>query len=283
MQKFSDINGYASISDLKNEEWRLTFDKLQNYQSEFLKLQKKFRSDGYKWPKDPLNEWSRIWEYPYVYRNIRKIIEKESKSTLEVLDYGSGVTFVPFALSKLGCNVTCADIDPVVGIDIPKAVEQIGVQTGSIGVALITNGKIPKENQSQDVVYCVSVLEHIQNFEIAIEEIYRVLKPNGTFILTFDVDLRGNFDLNTVAFNKLINILDRLFTNTHQERPVHPLDLLTTVSSPRNRINYSPLSLLKQIMKMILRNNHKYGDPRVDLHLCVYAGTYKKIENQKIT
>jgi len=276
MHKFGDINGYATVSDLKKEEWRLVFDKLQNEQSEFLKFQDKFRSDDYKWPKDPLNEWSRIWEYPYIYENIKKIIEREAKNDLKVLDYGSGVTFVPFALSKLGCNVTCADIDPVVGFDIPKAVDQIGVQQGSIGVALIRNRKIPVENQSQDVVYCVSVLEHIQDFEVAIEEIDRVLKPGGTFILTFDVDLRGNFDLNIVSFNKLIRNLNRLFINIHQERPVHPLDLLTTVSSPRNRINNSPFSILKQIVKMILREKYNFGDPRVDLHLCVYAGTYKK-------
>ena len=43
---------------------------------------------------------------------------------------------------------------------------------------------IPLKNNSVDTVLCTQVLEHIQDPQKGVDEIYRVLKPNGICILT---------------------------------------------------------------------------------------------------
>jgi len=38
---------------------------------------------------------------------------------------------------------------------------------------------IPEENDSFDIIICYHILEHVQNDEIAMSELYRILKPDG--------------------------------------------------------------------------------------------------------
>src|SRR3989344_3895876 len=44
--------------------------------------------------------------------------------------------------------------------------------------------KIPLKNNSVDSVVCFQLLEHVQDPQRVIDEIYRVLKKNGTCLLT---------------------------------------------------------------------------------------------------
>jgi ubiquinone/menaquinone biosynthesis C-methylase UbiE len=44
----------------------------------------------------------------------------------------------------------------------------------------------PFPDSQFDVVISVNALDHVQNFETAISEIYRVLKPNGKIYLSFN-------------------------------------------------------------------------------------------------
>lgn len=62
-----------------------------------------------------------------------------------------------------------------------------------------------------DVIYCISVLEHIPHFEKAIYEIQKILKPNGLFILTFDISLDNYTDIPISRVNSLLNILKENF------------------------------------------------------------------------
>jgi len=41
---------------------------------------------------------------------------------------------------------------------------------------------LPFEDNSFDLVFCSEVLEHLENYDHAIQEIYRVLKPGGFFL-----------------------------------------------------------------------------------------------------
>ncbi|NTU74088.1 class I SAM-dependent methyltransferase [Candidatus Roizmanbacteria bacterium] len=68
---------------------------------------------------------------------------------------------------------------------------------------IINNGCIYVESESQDIVYCIFVLEHIPNFEPVINEITRVLKLGGKYFLTIDIDLMCNFELGNEKYKKL--------------------------------------------------------------------------------
>ena len=271
-----DFMGFAARTDLENEDWKVLFGSLEREQSMFLKNQNEFRSKEYKWPRDPLHTWSRLWEYPYVYHHLQRIQEQSPNEKLKVLDFGSGVTFFPFSVAQLGYDVICADIDPVCAVDIPAAEKVVRHTPGSVNVALIKNGVIPVESASQDVVYCISVLEHIPNFESVIDEIHRVLKPSGQFILTVDIDLRGNFDLGVDGFERLQTKLDKDFTKKLPERPVHPCNLLTTANSPYDMKSRSLVFLIKQLVKSALRGQVITGDMRVGNFLTVYSTVFQK-------
>lgn len=272
-----DFTGFSARTDLEENDWKVCFDVLEQEQAEFLKYEHNFRSKEYRWPRDPLHAWSRLWEYPYVYHHLQKIQGRKSVEKLQILDFGSGVTFFPFAVAKLGCNVTCADIDPVVAVDIPVAAKLIQPTLGNVNVALIQNGRIPVESESQDVVYCISVLEHIPNFESVIDEIARVLKPDGQLILTVDIDLRGNFELGVDEFERLQAKLDKYFMKKHPERPVHPCNLLTTANSPYHIKSEAPFFPVKQFIKGVMRGEIINGDPRVGVFLTVHASICHKI------
>jgi ubiquinone/menaquinone biosynthesis C-methylase UbiE len=90
---------------------------------------------------------------------------------------------------------------------------------------------IALETESVDCVYCISVLEHIPDFEAVISEIGRLLRPGGLLVLTFDVDLRGNWELGPDAYTRLMDALEGSFAPVYPETVIHPLRVLTTVNS----------------------------------------------------
>lgn len=272
-----DRSGFAALSDLQSQEWRLLFESLEVEQSQFLSMENIFRSPDYKWPRDPLHTWSRVWEYPYVFHqlyNLRR--NKEGGDLLKVADIGSGVTFFPFSVARLGYDVTCIDIDPVCAVDIPVAGKAIEHKPGHVDVGLIMNGRIPLDDCSQDAVYCISVLEHVQDFQQTISEIYRILKPGGVFILTVDIDLRGDFELGVDDFSKLQNSFQEKFLPVLAEQSIHPADLLTTCNSSFGSRSRSMLTLFKGLIKHIINKWRFFGDLDVNVYLTVYARTLSK-------
>jgi SAM-dependent methyltransferase len=247
--------GFAALSALKREEWRELFMRLDQAQAQFLAHEQSFRSPEYIWPRDPLHTWSRVWEYPYVYYHLEKLRrEIPEERLLTVADFGSGVTFFPFAVARLGYDVTCIDIDPVCAHDIPAAANVIDGTPGSVGVKLLDNNRIPLPNNSQDVVYCISVLEHIPDFGQTISEIVRILNPGGKFVLTVDIGLRGDYMLSAERFDGLMRCLRQLFFWELPEASVHPMGFLTSENSIFPMKPGRRATLLKWLENLILRN-----------------------------
>ena len=85
------------------------------------------------------------------------------------------------ALARLGADV--------IGIDPSQpALKAARCHAETEGLCLkysVGRGEqIPLANESVDVVVCVDVLEHVEDLEKVIQEVRRVLKPNG--LLCFD-------------------------------------------------------------------------------------------------
>ena len=229
-------SGFASITDFEDENYLKLFHDLEKLQDEFITKTDFLRSNNYKWPKDALHNWSRIWEYPYVYYHVQNIIEKLNidNNNITIVDLGSGVTFFPFALEKYCSKVICADSDPICIDDIEKRINYFKKNKSIIGT-LSKGLNIPIKEESVDILYSISVLEHIEKIEdisIIIQDIYRVLKKNGIFILTVDVDLRGDAEIKREKYRLLQNNLLEKFTYLVPNISIHPLDILTTVNSP---------------------------------------------------
>lgn len=253
-------SGLAALSDLQTEVCQNTFSVLEEKHSEFLSKASEFRSEEYKWPNDPLHCWSRIWEYPYVYYHLTRYVESLAKSSQPVVaDVGSGVTFFPFSLAQLGCEVICTDIDSICEKELLRARESVSHSPGNVHFRLINNEKLPFEDGECNVLYCISVLEHIPDFENTVREMARVLKPGGLCLITCDLGLdpASNTQLNIDQFERLTYVIGQQFSLICPERTIHPVDVLTNRSSPYSggRSSYARIGyqLIKQkILKPLL-------------------------------
>jgi len=231
-------SGLAALSDCNSTDWRDIFSLLEKDQSEFLVEENHFRSSEYKWPRDPLHDFSRVWEYPYVYYHFASWLNTLPRDSNPIVaDIGSGVTFFPFSLAKIGYRVICADVDPICEGDLSHACESVPHSPGTVDFRLIKNDVIPIGDAECDALYCISVLEHIPNVEKTIAEIYRILKPGGLCLITCDINLQPDdeLQLDSAQYAKLMQLIDAYFIRVHPERTIHPLDVLTTRNSPYPR------------------------------------------------
>ena len=106
--------GIPGIDDYKQLIQTSLFRDMETFSNVFLR-KNMFLHDHYKWVKDPLHQWSRQWEYPYVYQSIRGYVDtrRDPYSHIKVLDAGSGITFFPYYMEKTiqGLDITCCDSD----------------------------------------------------------------------------------------------------------------------------------------------------------------------------
>ncbi|MCB1735440.1 MAG: class I SAM-dependent methyltransferase [Gammaproteobacteria bacterium] len=185
------------------------FRNMEVFSDDFLSDSRLFLQ-GYmkKWVSDPLHQWSRQWEYPYVYEKLRKLADAGKK--LDVLDAGAGVGFFPYYIDKqfASANIHCCDYEPL----LPAIYEQLNARHRT-HVEFLNNDlkALSYERESFDVVYCISVLEHTDNYPLIINEFYRVLKPGGTLLVTFDVSLDGMRDIGIDQAAVLLGLLETRF------------------------------------------------------------------------
>lgn len=179
-----------------------SFKSMEKFSDAF--LAKHVSHQTRKWVKDPLHQWSRQWEYPYVYNKIKKISEKSGE--IEVLDAGSGITFFPYYLDDAlsGLNIFCCDYDA----SLEGAFAKINLQENKdIRFSQGDLRSLSYKEESFDVIYCISVLEHTNEYECIIDEFHRLLKPGGSLIITFDVSLDGTRD---IAVDEGVRLLEAL-------------------------------------------------------------------------
>ena len=209
------------------------FKSMESFSENFLLSQSEYLK-GYrrKWVADPLHQWSRQWEYPFVFSRISEFAGNAGQR-LNILDAGSGVTFFPFFLSSRFSNaaISCCDYD--------RSLEEVYSRL---------NGRLPQTakfvpgdlrhlpfgNNTFDIIYCISVLEHTDAYEAIAAEFRRVLKETGMLIVTFDISINGDFDIPTEKAEALLKILDRHFPRgrkaeyTNLGKRVREPDIVTT-------------------------------------------------------
>jgi 2-polyprenyl-6-hydroxyphenyl methylase / 3-demethylubiquinone-9 3-methyltransferase len=96
-----------------------------------------------------------------------------------VLDLGCGGGFMAEALARAGARVV--GVDPSAPA-VEAAQEHARAEGLSIDYRVGSGERIPVEDASADCVVCVDVLEHVDSVDRVLDEIRRVLKPNGIFL-----------------------------------------------------------------------------------------------------
>ena len=163
-----------------------------------------------KWTDDPLHQWSRKIEYPFIYQEISKSAERAGASdSLKILDAGSGVTFFPYFIMEKYKNIDiqCLDMDETY---IPMFDYCDSVMNQKVNLCISPMQSTDYKDNEFDVIYSVSVIEHTTDQIIPIiNEFKRILKPDGLLILTFDISLDGRMDIPLDESLDLLKSLSR--------------------------------------------------------------------------
>jgi len=119
----------------------------------------------------PSSWWSRIYEYPWA---LKYAFPKDVCA-----DMGSGEYYRPFKDCLARTCKTCyaVDLNPD-RMDYSKKVVYIQAD--------FTERIEQLSDQSLDKIYCISVLEEVDCPQKTLNEFYRLLKPGGIAVLTFD-------------------------------------------------------------------------------------------------
>lgn len=208
--------GVVKIAEYQQLLSSLFFKEIEKFSSDFIINNKPVLLPYYKkWVMDPLHQWSRQWEYPFVYSHIQEHIKSYGITSPKILDAGSGITFFPHFLKTVipQAEITCCDTD--------TTLESIFTSINSdkeTGVKFLCKDirKIGLEDNSFDIIYCVSVLEHTKNYGEIVKEFHRLLKNNGILIVTFDISLDGQGDIPACELKNLIVAINTFLTTTEQ-------------------------------------------------------------------
>lgn len=233
-------NRLGSIRDFQSQEWKAAYDGLEPYSDIYVDfiLRHNLFPKNYYWPIDPLRNFTRIWEYPYVCHQLMQYVPVLPGQKPKVFDVGSALTFMPSFLASRGYDVTASDCDPLMKQTFALIESCDGVPIGVTDVRYITCDcqQIGGEKTSwYDVVLCTSVLEHVPQRERALQEFHRILKPGGKLILTIDLQWHPSSSaLNPEDFYTFLAECDKYFHQIEPDIQVHPLDVLRMNNHPKN-------------------------------------------------
>ena len=131
---------------------------------------------------------ARLWEYPYA------VLAADLEPGMKVADIGCGMTpFTIYLKDHAGCEVTGVDPDVFQAGIRYKAhgVSREFIERAGLKFLKGDMDAIPLETDSQDRVFSISVMEHVQpdvRYR-GMQEIARVLKPGGRAVLTVDMSM----------------------------------------------------------------------------------------------
>tara|TARA_B100000401_G_scaffold438443_1_gene387185 strand:+ start:5060 stop:5893 length:834 start_codon:yes stop_codon:yes gene_type:complete len=128
-----------------------------------------------------------LWRYQHRCRMevLDDFLSKFSEDEMIGLDAGSGKGPSSMIMSKY-INLTYSIENEMENVERqisnftklnPISLEKILIEVGDIT-------KIKHPDNSFDIIICSEVLEHIENYEAASKELYRVLKPGGTMLFS---------------------------------------------------------------------------------------------------
>lgn len=116
-------------------------------------------------------------------RRARRIIEETNPQTGEaIIDLGCGTGYYLYLLSNLPLNLKLTGFD-----NDKKALEEAKLllsNNESINFVTGDMHKMPFKDNSFDKTVASEVLEHVENDEQVLKEIYRILKPNGILVIS---------------------------------------------------------------------------------------------------
>ena len=145
--------------------------------------------------------WSRQWEYPWLLKNV------SFNENDVIMDAGGGYCYFSCLLAKRAERVvvvdkTMANIRDCSGCNIEKECQDLNT------IEL---------KEKFDKIFCLSVLEHIEEYEQVILKLHHHLKENGYLCITFDVHFDNLAPLKFKEVSRFIQFLSINFELGHQD------------------------------------------------------------------
>ena len=131
-----------------------------------------------------VNHLSKVHKYErtdFRWHNLRKLVKKYVVGN-SVLDAGCGTGHTTLELLNTGYNVTAIDNSQEM-VDFTQRIIKESDYRGEVYFLDLTNTNVLGENKF-DTVVCLDVLEHVEDDELAIKNLYYVLKRNGHLIVS---------------------------------------------------------------------------------------------------
>lgn len=161
-----------------------------------------------------------------LYSFINILVELlKTNNKVKGVDYGCGSHyFVDDMREQYDWNVIGFDSDKY-AIQIAKSNFQESSER-YVHLDLLKN-KLPLRENSQDFVFCNSVIQHFSDEEVlfCFEEVNRILKPEGIFLLIFKYNFQ-NWSEYTIETGIKVNVLD----NANGKIEIEDINMKTTIS-----------------------------------------------------
>ncbi|MBW1641429.1 MAG: class I SAM-dependent methyltransferase [Deltaproteobacteria bacterium] len=163
--------------------------------------------EGQEVDENALNVFSRVarWGGFAAAKRIQKILGSHLSTDMTVLDVGTGPASIPLYLKRFFPTVGFTGIDISVSM-LEKAKENRKILDEKIGLLASDGELLPFRPNSIDVVTSFFVLHHIDSPGRLLNEIDRVLKPNGVFL---SIDFRR--DMPRLLFHTLNTLWQSVF------------------------------------------------------------------------
>ncbi len=118
-------------------------------------------------------------------KRVRNLLLKHAKGRVLELGFGTGVNYKYYIQSRL---------DELIATDLAKNYDNLP----EVNFITSSADKLPFDDNSMDTVVGTLVLCSVEDIQKALDEVYRVLKPNGKYIfiehIRPDNFLAGSFD-----------------------------------------------------------------------------------------
>jgi SAM-dependent methyltransferase len=161
--------------------------------------------------------WEHIYRYAFACSKVKG---------LNVLDIASGEGYGTNALSKVARRVIGVDIS-LEAVEHAKSKYHLDFRVGSAE-------QLPVESDSLDAVISFETVEHVPNPKIFMQEVFRVLKPDGIFIVSTpnkEVYLNGKepnpYHCSELSKSEFLGLLEPCFHINEilgQRFPTCPMD-----------------------------------------------------------
>lgn len=227
-------------------------------------MQKKILEDTGERMVPEFHKGGSTWGLVYAEHMTRYMCAQPLVKGKTVLDIASGSGYGSHLLAKTAAKVYGVDVDQKA---VAYAQQHFG--GGNIVYQQGDGTKIPLEDDSVDVVVTFETIEHIKDYRKFLEEVTRVLRPDGLAIISTPNDLEfaeGNhFHVHEFEYEELLNEVKKYFSHTDSYFQatwkyvcIGPAELMQregTIEIPAH--NFAPLAPDRYLYFYLLCSNRK--------------------------